>query len=98
MWMTPSWGSGVRPARERKQMSVTFVSTFLVLGVRLAFSKAQPGSDLTWIGVQFRVLPWELVLSIPSEHLQVLDQLITDMLLHNDVILKDIHAFAGERS
>ena len=82
--------------RMRKRMAVKFVAVFLVLGVGLAFSKAQLGHTVTWIGVEFAIQPWELTLSIPLEKLQDLDRLISEMLLHNVISIRDLRSFAGK--
>ena len=77
-------------------MAVKFVSSFLILGFQMAFSKAQMNHTVIWIGVEIQVKPWEILITLPLSKLQELEQIILDMLLHNVVTVKSLRSFAGK--
>ena len=48
------------PPKLRRGMSSKFLVFFAVMGVRLAYEKAQLGSRVKWIGVIYDIKEWEV--------------------------------------
>ena len=64
---------------ERRRMAVEFILFFLIMGIGLAFDKAQLSSNVVWVGVELEAKPWEMTASILQEKLTDLDTIIQDM-------------------
>ena len=50
-------------------MAARFIACFVILGVRLAFPKAQLGSHVTWIGMDIGLEGFEITVIVPQEKL-----------------------------
>ena len=80
----------------RRRMAVKFITIFLVLGVRLAFDKAQFGPRVSWIGVDIAAEPWKITAQIPDTKLVELEEMATKFLTANVVAIKPLRSFAGK--
>ena len=56
---------------QRKCSAVKLVSAILVLGLHMAFSKAQINNTITWIGVEVKIRPWEIIVTFPLENHEI---------------------------
>ena len=81
---------------ERRRMVVKFIAFFLVMGVRLAFDKAQLNHTVLWVGVTLRVRAWEIDATVPQEKLTDLEAIIVEMMSSNVVAVKPLRSFAGK--
>ena len=79
----------------RRRLASKFVAVFLVLGFPLAFSKAQRGQCVVWIGVTFEVRKWEIECRIPYGKLQELEEMILGLLKSNVAPVKAVRSLGG---
>ena len=68
----------------------------IILGLRLAFDKAQFGQDVTWIGVQIRIRELSVEATLPADKAADLLAIIISMKRCNVISLKDLRSFAGK--
>ena len=80
----------------RRLLAARFIAAFTVLGVRLAYPKAQFGFTVTWIGVQLTVKADAVEARIPLDKLQDLLQLIRALQTSNVAAIKDVGSLAGK--
>ena len=80
---------------ERRRMAVKSITFFLIMGIGLAFDKAQLSSKVVWVGVELEAKPRAIVASIPQEKLTDLDTIIQEMLNSNIVSIKALRSLAG---
>ena len=81
---------------ERRRMAVKLITFFLIMGIGLAFHKAQLPSKVVWVGVELEATPWEIIASIPQEKLTDHDTIIQEMLNANIVSIKALRSLAGK--
>ena len=48
-------------------MAVKCITLFYIMGIGLAFDKAQLSSQVVWVGVELEAKPWEIIASISQE-------------------------------
>ena len=77
-------------------MAVQLITFFLIMGIGLAFDKAQLSSQVVWVGVELEAKPWEIIASIPQEKLTDLDTIIQEMLNSDIVSITALRSLAGK--
>ena len=83
-------------AAQRRRMTVKFLALFLVMGVSLAFDKAQLDRRVLWIGVTLETKQWEIEATVPQEKLGDLEQIIVETMSNNVVAVKTLRSFVGK--
>ena len=81
---------------ERRRAVVKFMITLMILGSPVAVAKAKYHSWLTWIGVQIKVLPNRVEVTIPEEKVTELVAIIRGMLEKNVIPVKKLRTLAGK--
>ena len=77
-------------------MTVKFLAFFLVMGVSLAFDKAQLDRRVLWIGVTMEAKQWEIEATVPQEKLSYLEQIIVEIMSNNVVAVKSLRSLVGK--
>ena len=80
----------------RRRLAARYLAILIVLGVRLAYHKAQLGDQVVWIGVEIRVAAWDVHASIPLQKLQDLLSIIETMEARNVILVKELHSLTGK--
>ena len=76
----------------RTLLTALFLACFVILGVKLAFPKAQRSTDVTWIGIDIKIRDWIVEAVVPQDKLDALLVIIDQMLSANVVPLKEVRS------
>ena len=82
----------------RRVLALRFIACCIVLGLNLAFPKAQLGTEVLWIGVVLKIDQDIIIAAIPTDKLEALADIIEKMLSMNLIPLKDVRSLAGKGS
>lgn len=89
----------VRGTRKRRRLlAARFIAVMIILGIRLAFDKAQFGKNVGWIGVNLAVLRLAVEAAVPLDKLQAILQMIDSMENSNVITIRDLRSLAGKVS
>ena len=80
----------------RRVLTARFLACFVLLGVRLAFPKAQCSNSVTWIGLDIVVLDWSVTVTVPRSKLEAVLEIIDEMERSNVISLKSLRTLAGK--
>ena len=78
------------------RLAVRFCVALLLLGLNVAFNKAQLAHKVVWIGISFRVHRTLVEASIPEDKLMDIRAIITDVQRHNVISIKALRQLSGK--
>ena len=82
----------------RDDTIATAVLVWRLLGFKLAFHKAQRGTDVVWIGGRLKISEDKVVVSIPESKLQEFLSIVDELLLSNVAAIRKVRTLAGKAS
>ena len=88
--------SAVGDDKRTRRLCVRFCVACLILGLELAFNKAQYSDTVVWIGVGLHVAERRVEATIPLAKITELLSIISEMLGVNVVTVKALRSFAGK--
>jgi hypothetical protein len=90
------WMIAIGTLIQRSRIFAKTILAWRLLGFPLSFEKGVRGRSLTWIGADLSLDPDGVTASIPTNKLEELGLLITDLLSCNVVPIKKVRQFVGK--